>query len=224
MAQANALIQGKPIVIEELPAIREDWVMPVKTDPFSIATDVKAAYLLAITDAALKSGADYCYAHAAFRARGEILRQQPRQRDLPDAAAQRAGFMATAIDKATGKFASRDSLAPPRGAGWDYVESCGLLAEAAQAGGELREKLGAKSVEPGKYDMVIAPSNLFLTIHETVGHSTELDRALGWEADFAGTSFVTPGQARHAAIRLAADDHHGRPLAGWRAGDGRLRR
>ena len=45
---------------------------------------------------------------------------------------------------------------------------------------------------PGRYDLVIDPTNLWLTLHETVGHSTELDRALGWEANFAGTSLVTP--------------------------------
>jgi TldD protein len=65
-------------------------------------------------------------------------------------------------------------------------------AEAALAATQAREKLAAKSVEPGQYDVVIDPANLFLTIHESVGHSTELDRALGWEADFAGTSFVVP--------------------------------
>ena len=65
-------------------------------------------------------------------------------------------------------------------------------AEASRAAEQAREKLTAKSVEPGVYDVVIDPANLYLTIHESVGHSTELDRALGWEADFAGTSFVLP--------------------------------
>ena len=192
MAQANAQIQAEPITIEDLPAAQEDWVMPVNTDPFSVATDVKAAYLLAVTGAALKNGADFCYAMLHFvreeklfaSSKGSVI-FQTRLRSAPS-------FMATAVDKSAGKFASRDSLAPPMGAGWDYVESCDLVAEAAQAGTELREKLAAKSVQPGTYDLVVAPSNLFLTIHETVGHSTELDRALGWEADFAGTSFVTP--------------------------------
>ena len=50
----------------------------------------------------------------------------------------------------------------------------------------------APSVEPGVYDLVIDPSNLWLTIHESIGHATELDRALGYEANYAGTSFVAP--------------------------------
>jgi TldD protein len=192
MAKANAAIQSEPIVIEALPAVQEDWIMPVKTDPFTIAADAKAAYLLSVADAVLNGGADFCYAMLHFvreeklfaSSRGSAIFQM-RLRCSPS-------FMATVVDKEAGRFASLDSLAPPRAAGWDYIESCGLAEEATWAGPQLREKLAAKSVEHGRYDVVIAPSNLFLTIHETVGHSTELDRALGWEADFAGTSFVTP--------------------------------
>ena len=53
------------------------------------------------------------------------------------------------------------------------------------------EKLKAKSVEPGKYDLIFDPSHLWLTIHESVAHPTELDRVLGYEANYAGTSFLT---------------------------------
>ena len=68
----------------------------------------------------------------------------------------------------------------------------------------LAEKLRAPSVEGGDYDLVIDPTNLLLTIHESIGHATELDRALGYEANYAGTSFATLRQARHPAVRLRA--------------------
>jgi len=191
-ARATALIQRTPILIEDLPTCQADWAMPVGVDPFAVATDVKAAHLLAINEAAMQAGADYCAAMLQFvreqkffaSTRGSEI-HQTRLRSYPF-------FRATAVDKEAGRFASRDSLAAARGAGWDYVERCDLVAEATRAGAEVREKLRAKPVEPGTYDVVIDPTNLFLTIHETIGHSTELDRALGWEADFAGTSFVTP--------------------------------
>ena len=54
------------------------------------------------------------------------------------------------------------------------------------------QKLKAKPVEVGRYDLVLHPSHLWLTIHESIGHPTELDRALGYEANYAGTSFVAP--------------------------------
>ena len=55
----------------------------------------------------------------------------------------------------------------------------------------LGAKLAAPSVEAGRYDLVVDPSNLWLTIHESIGHATELDRAMGYEAAYAGTSFAT---------------------------------
>ena len=59
-------------------------------------------------------------------------------------------------------------------------------------GGRGAPKLKAKPVEVGKYDLVLHPSHLWLTIHESIGHPTELDRALGYEANYAGTSFIAP--------------------------------
>jgi TldD protein len=68
---------------------------------------------------------------------------------------------------------------------YDMMEDARLAA--IQAG----EKMTAKSVDPGKYDLVLDPTNLYLTIHESAGHPSELDRVLGYEANFAGTSFLT---------------------------------
>jgi TldD protein len=85
------------------------------------------------------------------------------------------------------------TLAPPAGRGWEYLIGTGwdFDAEIAELPGLLMEHAKAPSVEPGRYDLVIDPSNLWLTIHESIGHATELDRALGYEAAYAGTSFAT---------------------------------
>ncbi len=92
-----------------------------------------------------------------------------------------------------GDFETMRTLAPPAGRGWEYLEGEGWdwEAELARLPGLLREKLAAPSVRAGRYDLVIAPTNLWLTIHESIGHATELDRALGYEAAYAGTSFAT---------------------------------
>ncbi|MEW1677487.1 TldD/PmbA family protein [Streptomyces noursei] len=102
-------------------------------------------------------------------------------------------FTAVAVDPATGDFESMRTLAPPVGRGWEYLTDGGYDwdGELAAIPGHLADKLRAPSVEPGAYDLVIDPSNLWLTIHESVGHATELDRALGFEAAYAGTSFAT---------------------------------
>ncbi|HZU78646.1 MAG TPA: TldD/PmbA family protein [Acidimicrobiales bacterium] len=100
---------------------------------------------------------------------------------------------AFAVDAESGTFESMRSLAPPAGRGWEYLTGTGWdwASEIDRIPELLAEKVRAPSVEPGVYDLVIDPSNLWLTIHESVGHATELDRALGYEAAYAGTSFAT---------------------------------
>ncbi len=103
---------------------------------------------------------------------------------------------------------SMRSLAPPVGRGWEYLAGTGWDwdAELARLPGLLAEKLAAPSVQPGRYDLVIDPSNLWLTIHESIGHATELDRALGYEANYAGTSFATVDQL--GRLRYGAPGMH----------------
>ncbi|WP_155070089.1 TldD/PmbA family protein [Streptomyces taklimakanensis] len=100
----------------------------------------------------------------------------------------------TAVSVAdSGEFDSMRTLAPPVGRGWEYLTGTGWDwdGELERIPELLAEKMRAPSVEPGTYDLVIDPSNLWLTIHESIGHATELDRALGYEAAYAGTSFAT---------------------------------
>ncbi|MGP4001922.1 TldD/PmbA family protein [Streptomyces sp. 8N706] len=100
---------------------------------------------------------------------------------------------AVAVDPDSGEFESMRTIAPPVGRGWEYLTGTGWDwdAELARIPELLAEKMRAPSVEPGAYDLVVDPSNLWLTIHESIGHATELDRALGYEAAYAGTSFAT---------------------------------
>jgi TldD protein len=120
-------------------------------------------------------------------------------------------FGVTVVDRASGKFRSRQSLSVPMGMGYEYLtpkaadkiagptgsgvigykNSYDILEDAALAAKQTKQKLTCKSVVPGKYDLVLDPHHLGLTIHESVGHPLELDRVLGYEANFAGTSFAT---------------------------------
>jgi TldD protein len=117
-------------------------------------------------------------------------------------------FTATAVDRAEGRFETMRSLAPPAGRGWEYALGTGwdFASELDRVPGLLAEKLIAPSVEPGRYDLVIDPTNLWLTIHESVGHATEYDRAIGYEAAYAGTSFATPDQL--GALRYGSELMH----------------
>jgi len=209
-AKASQLIQATPIVLEDIPAYQEDWTMPLRIDPFGISVEEKSAMLLAINAAAMDAGASFVTSGIDIAREEKLFVSsrgsrigQTRVRLFPQ-------LEVTAIDKATGKFAARETLAHPRGAGWEYILGCNLEAEAALAAEQARQKLAAKPIEPHHYDLVLDPGNLWLTIHESIGHSTELDRALGWEANYAGTSFVTPdklGKLKFGSplLNIAAD-------------------
>ncbi|MDT0381702.1 TldD/PmbA family protein [Streptomyces sp. DSM 42041] len=108
----------------------------------------------------------------------------------------------------SGEFDSMRTLAPPVGRGWEYALGTGWDwdAELERVPDLLAEKLRAPSVEPGSYDLVVDPSNLWLTIHESIGHATELDRALGYEAAYAGTSFATFDQL--GTLRYGSEAMH----------------
>jgi TldD protein len=120
-------------------------------------------------------------------------------------------------------FDDMTSTAAPTGKGWEYgLAESTWDDELAQMPGLLTEKISAPSVDPGRYDLVIDPTNLWLTIHESIGHATEKDRALGYEANYAGTSFATPdrlGTLRYGSdlMNVTADRtvEHGLSTVGW---------
>ncbi|MBM3563242.1 MAG: TldD/PmbA family protein [Alphaproteobacteria bacterium] len=191
-ARAVKPIQLQPIELERLPVHEAEWIMPMGVDPFDVPASKKADLLLSIIASARDHGADFCTASLSAVCEERFFANSLGSRIHQTRTRVAPSFQAAAVDRAKGRFATRDCLTPARGAGWEYVVGAGLIEEAARAGAEARAKLDAKTVTGGDYDIVIDPTNLWLTIHETVGHSTELDRVLGWEANFAGTSFVKP--------------------------------
>ena len=183
------------------------WKAPIEKNAFEVPIKDKVDLLLGVNAAAMKSGANYITSllflineQKYFASTDGSYIDQDIHRIWP-------AFFATAIDPATGKFETRNSLSAPMGMGYEYLNvrpqdkiksvttlykgRYDMLEDATSGGAQAVEKLKAKTVEPGKYDLVLDPSHLWLTIHESVGHPTELDRVLGYEANFAGTSFLT---------------------------------
>jgi len=193
IARANSAYQRKPIRLTAAPKVISSWRSSFTQDPFDVPADRKVEFLLKLNETALKAkGSSFVNSSLSFQNEQKFYASTDGSfidqyiiRTLPS-------FTVTAVNRAAGDFQSRRSLAGPKTIGYEYLEQHPWLKEAEQGGEEAAAKLQAKPVVPGKYDLVIHPSNLWLTIHESVGHSTELDRALLWEADFAGTSFLTP--------------------------------
>jgi TldD protein len=221
IAKANSAFQTERIRLAPAPKASGNWKSSFKRDPFDVPVDEKIEFLLKLNEAALATkGVNFVNSSMAWVNEQKYLAtsdgtrvEQYLIRGLPS-------FTVTAVG--AGDFQTRNSLAQGQLMGYEYTENYDWIGEARQAGEEAVQKLKAKPVEPGKYDLILHPSHLFLTIHESVGHSTELDRALLWEANYAGTSFLTPDktgklQFGSRIVNFFADrtQPHGLATVGW---------
>lgn len=210
IAKANSKFQKEPVKLAPVKAHGEvSWKTPIQKNAFEVRVSEKVELLLGANAAALKNGASFVSSNLFqvneqkyFASTDGSYIDQDIHRIWPT-------FNVTAIDKANGKFKTREALSAPMGMGYEYLipksedkftgpadvilyrNSYDMIEDATLAAIQAKEKLAAKSVEPGKYDLVLDPDHLGLTIHESVGHPLELDRVLGYEANYAGTSFAT---------------------------------
>ena len=193
VARVAAALNTEPIELADEPGYGDvAWVSSYQTDPFSVPATEKIE-LLERWSAGLLAHQAVSHVDASLRqvreckfySDGSTTSTQQRVRLSPNLTA-----VAVTDD---GRFDTMTTVAPPAGRGYEYLTGTGwdFDAELAELPDLLAAKLAAPSVEAGRYDLVIDPSNLWLTIHESIGHATELDRALGYEAAYAGTSFAT---------------------------------
>ena len=193
IAKANSVFQTTRIEMVDAPKAIGKWKTSFKRDPFDVPINEKTDFLLKLNEAALSvKGVGFVNSSMAWVNEQKFLATSDGSRIEQYMIRGVPSFSVTALDRAKGDFQTRNSLAQGRGMGWEYTTEYDWIGESRQAGEEAVQKLSAKPVKPGKYDLILHPSHLFLTIHESVGHSTELDRALLWEANYAGTSFLTP--------------------------------
>jgi len=191
IARADAGPRKRPIVLAEMGVHRDKWATPMEIDPFDVPIAEKAALLRDVwREAQRVKGVKYMDGDA--RAVDERKTFASSEGALIEQRVVRVagGYAVTATDDA-GDFVSRAHELPPMQAGWEHVARSSLVKDARKIAEDAAEKLAAPTVETRKRDLILAPSNLWLVIHESIGHSTELDRALGYEANFAGTSFAT---------------------------------
>ncbi|MDB5263083.1 MAG: TldD protein [Adhaeribacter sp.] len=211
IAKANTRFQKEPVQLAPVKGVGEvSWKTPIVQNAFEIPVAQKTDLLLAANAKALENGASFINTslfqvneQKYFASTEGSYIDQDVHRIWPT-------FSVSVVDRATGKFRSREALSAPMGMGYEYLSKPGpkitgpagtnlqgynkyydILEDATLAAKQAKAKITAKSVLPGKYDLVLDPNHLGLTIHESVGHPLELDRVLGYEANYAGTSFAT---------------------------------
>lgn len=209
VAKANAkAMPSAPVQLAPQQGYGEvSWKTPIEKNAFEIPVKEKVELLLSVNDIAMQGGASFVNSvilavneQKYFASTDGSYIDQDVHRIYPT-------FVVTKIDKTTGKFETRRSLSSPVGMGYEYLTPSDsekvkgivtryknrydILEDVKNAAADVDQKLKAPSVEPGKYDLILDPSHLWLTIHESVAHPTELDRVLGYEANYAGTSFLS---------------------------------
>lgn len=210
IAKANSKFQREPVQLAAVKSAGEvSWKTPIVKNGFEVPIKDKADLLLNANAKAMEKGASFINSliflvneQKYFASTDGSYIDQDIHRTWPN-------FQVTLIDKTSGTFKTRAAFSAPVGMGYEYLDgkpedkikgpgdillynnSYDIVEDATFAAEQAKQMIAAKSVEPGKYDLVLEPSHLWLTIHESVGHPTELDRVLGYEANYAGTSFAT---------------------------------
>lgn len=224
IAKANSKFQTEPVQLAPVSGKGEvSWKTPIEKDFKEVPISEKVDLLLNANAAALDNGANFVNSalfmvneQKYFASTDGSYIDQDVHRIWPT-------FGVTAVDQAAGQFKTRDAMSAPMGMGYEYMDglnseklkgaagltlyrkSYDMVEDATMAAKQAKEMLTAKSVEPGKYDLVLEPNHLGLTIHESVGHPTELDRVLGYEANYAGTSFATLDKWKSGDFKYGSD-------------------
>jgi TldD protein len=194
-AKLSRVLSSDPVVLAPEPSYPDvTWVSAYETNPFDVPDADRLARLAELSSRLLASdGVDHVDASLMQVLENKFYADTNGTSTTQQRVRVHPSFTAVNVDRAAGAFSSMRTLAPPAGRGWEYLVGTGwdFDTEIAELPELLREHVKAPSVVPGALDLVIDPSNLWLTIHESIGHATELDRALGYEAAYAGTSFAT---------------------------------
>ncbi|WP_075350822.1 TldD/PmbA family protein [Algoriphagus marinus] len=224
IAKANSKLQKEPVELAPVPGYGDvTWKTPIQKNAIEVPVKEKIDLLLGVNNAALDNGAAFVNSalfmineQKYFASTDGSYIDQDIHRIWPN-------FTVTAVNKTSGGFRSRQALSAPMGMGYEYLDglakdksmnpagfnsyrnSYDMLEDAVNAAKHAQQKLTAKSVVPGKYDLVLDPDHLGLTIHESVGHPLELDRVLGYEANYAGTSFATLDKWKSGNFKYGSD-------------------
>ncbi|GHE09141.1 TldD/PmbA family protein [Klenkia taihuensis] len=226
VAQVSAALNTDRVELAPEPAYPDaEWVSAYDVDPFEVPEAEKTGLMVELSEQLLAAdGVEHVQSDVMHVKEQKYYADTAGTRTRQQRVRIHPTFTALTVDRVTGGFESMRTLAPPAGRGWEYLTGTGWdwRGELAEIPEHLRERTKAPSVEPGRYDLVVDPSNLFLTIHESIGHATELDRALGYEAAYAGTSFATVDklgslQYGSSLMNVTGDRtaEHGLSTIGW---------
>ncbi|MEW6320313.1 MAG: TldD/PmbA family protein [Acidobacteriota bacterium] len=189
---AKASAMSKRFDVRLSPVRKHDtfWQTPIKVDPWSVPLEDKVAQLIEVTQV-MQKNPDVAFATAAVNFNYEWKFLATSDGSFIEQVFYYTAASATATARKNGVVKSRTYNPGTETRGWEFFTEKDLIGNAERVAAEAVEHAMAKPVGSGLKDLVLLPSHSALTIHEIIGHPTELDRIVGYEANYAGTSFIT---------------------------------
>src|SRR5882672_2704970 len=193
IARASASLEHEPVRLAPEPAHRAVWASTCAIDPFQVPLEKKLDLLFRI-DAEMRSvrGVKNAESFLAFQRKKQHFLSTEGSDIEQTVTRSGGGFAATAVsdeDVQRRRFPQAEGF--HQSLGWEFIESIPFVENARRIAEEAVALLTAAQCPAGEHDIILEGSQLALQIHESVGHPTELDRVLGMEANYAGTSFLT---------------------------------
>lgn len=189
VAKASAIAKKVDVRLAPVPAYQDYWVTPMKKDPASISQEEKQALVQKVVDLAVKNKEVVAVnASVQLDAEWKYFASTEGSYIEQEIFTTSPSFSVTA--RKDGETRSRTYNGVPGTGGWEIAEAAQMIENGERIAAEAIEFCTAKPVAMGIKDLVLTPSHAMLTIHEIVAHATELDRIMGYEANYAGTSFV----------------------------------
>ncbi len=194
IARASATTARSAVVLDDRPPAHGRYETPVEVDPFSVPIEEKIGDLLS-ADAEILRVPGIAYSETSYAARRDAITFAASDGSQTEQLITHVGtgLEANAVE---GDEHQRRSFPIDTGAwqsaGYEYVRAQRLRDEAGRVAEEAVALLSAPQCPPGRRTIVLDPSQLYLQVHESCGHPSELDRVFGTEASYAGTSFLTP--------------------------------
>jgi TldD protein len=189
VAKASAIAKKTDVKLAPVAAYQDYWATAVEKNPDSVPRETKQALVQGVVDAVMKhkdvqsvnASVNVNYEWKYFAStEGSYIEQETWMTTPQFTVTARKGDVVQ----------SRTFVGVPKTGGWEVAEAAGMLENADRIAEEAIEFCSAKPIDMGVKDLVLTPSHAMLTIHEIVAHATELDRVMGYEANYAGTSFV----------------------------------
>ncbi|MFN0090453.1 MAG: TldD/PmbA family protein [Acidimicrobiales bacterium] len=191
-ARSSHAAPGPPLALADAPVVSADWSTPVAEDPFAVPLDERCGLLVDVTAGLVAvPGVAQGVASLAFWDTDKHFVSSHGSRIHQRLVESGGGMSATAVGDAETQVRSYpQSFGQFESGGYEVIRRFDLPGHVARVAEEAVALLTAPPCPAGVTTLILDGSQTALQIHESVGHAVELDRILGWEAAFAGTSFL----------------------------------